>query len=192
MTADVRRPCPARVGGGPTSPRSTQWDLWAFSGGNCKGRGSIHAYSHGLSAGDSRLSGRVDRRPRERDHLRGIARDPCSGGRADAYMAPSYSIGCAATEEHSWGAGDRRCWGHPVRYEREREREGGAPKGTSLPLFRRTYASLQASIRILVAHLSIRQSIPLVCSCLARAANHSAEPALLRRGHQSPTHVKRT
>ena len=158
----------------------------------CKGRGSIHAYSHGLSAGDRRLSGRVDRRPHERDHLRGIARDPCSGGRAGAYMAPSYSIGCAATEEHSWGAGDRRCWGHPVRYEREREREGGAPKGTSLPLFRRTYASLQASIRILVAHLSIRQSIPLVCSCLARAANHSAEPALLRRGHQSPTHVKRT
>jgi hypothetical protein len=50
----------------------------------CKGRGSVHASSHGLSAGDSRLSGRVDRRPREMDRLRGIARDPCSGGRAGA------------------------------------------------------------------------------------------------------------
>jgi hypothetical protein len=44
----------------------------------CKGRGSIHASSHGLSAGGTRLPGRVDRRPRGMDPLRGITRDPCS------------------------------------------------------------------------------------------------------------------
>ena len=61
-------------------------------------------------------------------------------------MAPSYSIGCAATEEHSWGAGDRQSAGGTLSgmREREREREGGAPQGYVLTLVvRRTSASLQ-------------------------------------------------
>ena len=114
----------------------------------CKGRGSIHASSHGLSAGDSRLSGRVDRRPREMGHLRGIARDPCSGGRAGAYMAPSYSIGCAATEEHSWGAGDRQSAGGTLSGMRERERE--RERGRRAPRVR-PYPCSSANVCVLAA-----------------------------------------
>ena len=36
----------------------------------CKGRGSIHASSHGISAGGTRQPGRVDRRPRGLDQRR--------------------------------------------------------------------------------------------------------------------------
>jgi hypothetical protein len=90
----------------------------------CKGRGSIHASSHGLSAGGTRLPGRVDRRPRGMDHLRERNRQgSLLLDRADAYVAPSYSIGCAAAEEHSWGVGDRPSDRGTLSGKRERERE---------------------------------------------------------------------
>jgi hypothetical protein len=41
--------------------------------------------------------------------------------RASAYVAPSYSIGCAAAEEHSWGVGDRQSARGTLSGRRERE-----------------------------------------------------------------------
>jgi hypothetical protein len=87
----------------------------------CKGRGSFHASSHGISAGGTRQPGRVDRRSRGLVHRKTNRQGFLLLVRAIAYVAPSYSIGCVAAEEHSWGAGDRQRARGTLSGTRERE-----------------------------------------------------------------------
>jgi hypothetical protein len=45
------------------------------------------------------------------------------------HVAPSYSLGCAAAEEHSWGVGDRRSARGTLSGRRERETESARQLG---------------------------------------------------------------
>ena len=80
-----------------------------------------------------------------------IASDPGSLSEQVGMGAPSYSIGCAAAEEHSWGAGDRQGARGTLSGMRERKRErereraarSTAPRVRPYLVVRRTSASLQ-------------------------------------------------
>jgi hypothetical protein len=63
---------PAQQGGvkARISKVEPNWTCETFSGGNCKGRGSTHGSSHGITAGGTRQPGRVDRRSRGLVHLK--------------------------------------------------------------------------------------------------------------------------
>jgi hypothetical protein len=103
------------------------WTYEALSGGNCKGRGLSHDTSHGTTAGPRALA--VQASPVESTGAlvdwsvcRPTASDSCSWSeQVHIYVASSYSIGCAAAEEHSWGAGDRQSARGTLSGRRERE-----------------------------------------------------------------------
>ena len=104
---------------------------------------------------------------------RPTARDSCSLPE-QGHVAPSYPTGCAAAGEHSWGVWDRRSARGTLSGRRERETGSGASVARSavnatavVRRMRQSYVldyvlAIRRWLQV-APHLSIRQSIPLVC-----------------------------